>query len=91
MQNKNQKGVTRTTPIQISTERFEFAHGKKPRGRGNWWFIVEQIASGQVCESVISGGNSNTTFSQACSAIRTHVEEHIIRCGGTVRKIHVAS
>ena len=76
--------------IQIQTTKFEFAHGKKPKGKGNWWFIVEQIASGQVCESVISGGNGNPTFSQACSAIRTHVQSNIIDCGGTVKAIHVA-
>ena len=76
--------------IQIKTTQFEFAHGKKPRGKGNWWFIVEQIANGQVCESVISGGNGCSTFSQACSAIRTHVQSNIINCGGTVKAIHVA-
>lgn len=26
--------------VEVSTSQYEFAHGKKPRGRGHWAFII---------------------------------------------------
>lgn len=27
--------------MRVNTTEYEFNHGKKPRGYGNWWFSVE--------------------------------------------------
>ena len=76
--------------IQIQTTQFEFAHGKKPRGRGFWMFIVKHIKQGEIREEIMSGENASQTFREACSSIKNQVDSKIINCEWNVHSIQVA-
>lgn len=47
------------TKVHFSTREFEFSHGRKPKGRGGWWFEFE----GQ--ENMDDWFSANGTFSEA--------------------------
>lgn len=50
----NQTNRVPTGSVNVKTERFEFAHGRKPRGRGYWMFGV---GNGVTYEEVGFGGS----------------------------------
>lgn len=52
--------------MHFNTTHFEFAHGKKPRGTGNWAFGTQPCTPVEKC-FFVSG-----TFSEAKKAARAH-------------------
>lgn len=58
--------------IQIETTRYEFAHGRKPKGRGSWAFIRE-ASHGQ--EERVIFAPSNLTLREASAVARKRVRD----------------
>lgn len=65
--------------INISTERYEFAHGKQPKGRGAWAFEGEMFDAPVFAPSFM-------TFREACAWVRA-----IVRRTHQDATIHVGS
>lgn len=65
--------------IEFSTTRYEFSHGRKPRGRGMWAF--EYTPRGQTQERIIFAPG-NMTLTEAKTFIAPLLEEP--------RLVHVA-
>lgn len=76
--------------IQIETSQFEFAHGRRPRGRGFWMFRVKRIEEGKVREEIMNG-ESNQTFQEACQTVRSQIKEKIINCEWVIKSVQVGS
>ena len=75
--------------IQIGTSQYEFAHGRRPRGRGFWMFRVKRIEEGKIREEIMSGENASQTYREACSSIKNQVNSKIMS-GWNVHSIQVA-
>jgi hypothetical protein len=56
--------------IEIRTEKFQFAHGKAPKGNGSWAFVRE--ASHGIEERTFFAPSS-MTFREACAWVRKQV------------------
>jgi hypothetical protein len=51
--------------VQISTERYEFSHGKKPRGIGYWFFkIFSKLDNMYNTEEVMMNGKLSDCIKQ---------------------------
>lgn len=57
--------------IEIRTTRYEFSHGKAPRGKGSWAFIQE---ASHGHEEHLWFAPSNLTYREACAVIRKRVK-----------------
>lgn len=38
----NREEVEVIMPVAVSTEEYEFSHGRKPKGYGLWWFATDR-------------------------------------------------
>ncbi|AHC30515.1 hypothetical protein CC53_gp098 [Rhizobium phage vB_RleS_L338C] len=65
--------------IQIKTERYEFAHGKAPKGTGGWAFEGEMFDKPVFAPAFMS-------YREACAWVR-----QIVRRTHQDATIHVAS
>ncbi|QIG76150.1 hypothetical protein EVC24_129 [Rhizobium phage RHph_I4] len=76
--------------IQIKTERYEFAHGKAPKGAGSWAFIQEACFNHDAAKSfgehtIFAPGWM--TYREACAWVRKLVRTEGFRDA----TIHVAA
>jgi hypothetical protein len=73
--------LTEDRKMRCFTERYEFAHGRRPRGRGNWAFTFE----GGHAHGEIFRATSGLTFSEARREAERKARRH------EARGIHVES
>ena len=64
-----------TTAIEVKISQYEFAHGKKPRGRGCWAFFM-----GRNTSDVLKAHFFNGTFREACKQAKAKAREMGFNC-----------
>lgn len=51
--------------MDISTSKYEWTHGRKPRGRGSWAFIIVDTSSETEVATIFSPGSMTYTAAKA--------------------------
>ena len=62
-----------TKAIEISTRRFEAAHGRKPAGRGAWAFEIVDASCGETVETVFA---PVMTYGKAKTWMKSHIRSN---------------
>lgn len=60
--------------LYVSTYEFEASHGKSPRGRGNWGFLVKDDSDNREVELFFAP--HSMTYSDAKVWAKTYVRDH---------------